>query len=727
MSGLDPLASAGGNASASAADQIAAEIQALAADAQTLRALLEPGDVVTGTVLRFNGLTDLLDIFGLKVVASLPPGVHPGDAVTLEVQGFNGDTILVKLIAAEPPASGSIPPALVGTPITEGGTPVPAPGQLVPEALPEAASATPAAAQLPAPPAAGAPASGQPAPAAAAAVPAGETPAAAPPASVFVAASVQPSTRPAQPAVPIPASPASAIPSEVEARLALTRAAQVPSPAPRAPAAPPQSPSQTKAQPPPASAAAQTSGAPAAASQRAQIQPQVRGAHVQAQAAQAQAAQKSISQRQAAPPAPVPPRAGTAPAPPPGAPSRPAAARPPAPAPAVPRGAYLSIGTRTAERPQPQPIPGAPAQIGAPSRPVANAAAMRTPPIVPAALLDDPTALLRTLRIPVSPTSLTFAKLVTREPEQVAPALRALESSLPNVDDSRIQTLRTLAAFVGQLDPKAPTFTTQVASFISHVVEGPEAKLAALLAPPAPEVAPQPTAAQPPTPQQAPSQPAGGASAQPVAPQSAPAATQVPPIVPVDPSAGAVHAAERVAAASHDLKTQLLALLATPGGTAATLGDAGTAVAQNALTAVVVNQLSTLAAQQPGAWMFTIPIVVDRELYPAKVRVDRDKGDGQDPLTGDDFHIAFILETPRLGTVAIDMRAVGRSVSVSVKTEREGAVSSFKGALAQLGERLASMRYNVKSLDAALAPHRPVPGADASAEPGPNATMERRA
>lgn len=737
MSGLDPLASAGGNASAPAADPVAAELQALAADAQALRALLLEGDVVTGTVLRFNGLTDLLDIFGLRVAASLPPTVHPGDALTLEVQGFNGDTILVKLIATEPPAGGSIPAALVPAPLADGAGPAP---EAQPAPLPSAAGgpqtsppATDSGPALAAPqPAA------QPAAAAAAAVaelPPAESAPAAPPASVFVAASVQPSTRPApegaQPASVPPLAPAPET-LEVEARLALTRAAQPPSSAPRS--APP--PAQRAGDP------AQTVPAQTAAAQRAPGPPPARtAAHVQAQAALAQAAQKLAAQKQPATPLQAAPVQSGRPqsavarqsAAPPAAP--PAAPRAAAPPPATPRGAYLTIGTRAAERPQPQPIPGAPAQIRPAANPAAGANAARTIAIVPATLLDDPTALLRTLRIPVSPTSLTFAKLVTREPEQVATALRALETSLPNVDDSRIQTLRTLAAFVGRLDPKAPTFATQVASFMAHVIEGPEAKLAALLIPPAPEAPAQPAAPPAATPQTQ----AGAQANQAAAPQPPPVVTPAVlptalPVPPLDPSAGAAHAAERVAAASHDLKTQLLAILAAPGGTAATLGDAGTAVAQNALTAVVVNQLATLAAQQPGAWTFTIPIVIERQLYPAKVRIDRDKGDGKESLTGDDFHIAFILETPRLGTVAIDMRAVGRSVSVSVKTEREGAVTSFKAALRQLGERLESMRYNVKSLDASLAPHRPAAGAEAPAaapaEPvviDPAAMVDRRA
>ena len=191
----------------------------------------------------------------------------------------------------------------------------------------------------------------------------------------------------------------------------------------------------------------------------------------------------------------------------------------------------------------------------------------------------------------------------------------------------------------------------------------------------------------------------------------------------------------RTAAAAADLKTQLLSILATPGGSDNVVGDSGTALVQNALTALASSQLNSLASQQTGSgsWTFTIPIAIGQDLYPAKILVDRDAPDASKPLTGDDFHIAFILETQHLGTVAIDVRAVGRAVNVAVKTEREIAAASFKQSLAQLGERLEAMRYNVRSLDAGALPVRV---ADAGAEteakdegppPDPNALMDKRA
>ena len=296
-------------------------------------------------------------------------------------------------------------------------------------------------------------------------------------------------------------------------------------------------------------------------------------------------------------------------------------------------------------------------------------------------LLQDPVALLRALRIPVTPTALTFAKLVTTQPQQVATALRALESALPESDDPRITTLRTLAAFVGTLEPDSPTFTTQVASYLSHVSVGPESKLLSALAPQQPGV------------QQAADETAASGNA----------ATTAAAAQPLDETAAAAHVAERLTAADADLKTQLVALL-SPAQPENALGDTGAVVARNALTALVASQLGTLASQQsqPPSWTFTVPITIDQQVYPAQVKVSRDKPEGKnEPLTADDFHIAFILDTKRFGTVAIDVHAVQRSVSVAVRTDRPSAATTFKAGLAQLGERLQTMKYNVKSLDAA--------------------------
>lgn len=578
MSGVNPAAAAAAANAAEAA--IAQELAQLAADAQALRSMVMPGDVVQGTVLPFNGITDLLEIFGMRVAASLPPNVFPGDTLTIAVQGFSGDQVMVQVLsritasaaraqtqaAAPPPPADTFEPTNTPVPVVVPDAELP-PRPAPPLAMPRQAAPAQAESGSAPPPPQAAPAAVRPAPAQ------GET-------------------------------------LSVEARLALARTAAtlIPPPASRPPAG------------------------------------VVRGGQPLPQAA-----------------ANAPPSRSPAPAPPPA----------PANAPRVP---FVPIAPRAPAAQTPAtPLPGAPAQMRSTTM---------TPPsqvrvVVPNAveLLQDPVALLRTLRIPVTPTSLAFAKLVTTQPQQVAVALRALETGLPNAADGRIATLRTLAAFVGTLDPQSPTFTTQVTSYLSHVIEGPEAKLLSLV--------------QPQTPQ----------TPSPAIPQEN-ATAPAPPLA-ADPTIAAAHTSERLAAADSDLKTQLVSLLASPQSETA-LGDAGTVVARNALTALVANQLSTLASQQaqPPTWTFTIPIAVGQQVYAAQIKVSRDKPDSQgQPLTSDDFHIAFILDTKRFGTVGIDLHAVQRSVSIAVRTDRPSAATTFKSALAQLGERLQSMRYNVKSLE----------------------------
>lgn len=637
MSGVNPTAAAAAAANAAAEAAIAMELQALAQDAQALRALLMTGDIVQATVQPFNGISDTLEIFGLRVAASLPANLLPGDALTVSVQGFKGDQVLVQVMSRTPAAASSAAAQTATTPTTTSqpqtvasppqSTPPPAPVNTVTTAtdtleltrtpIPVVVDEALLPPVLP-PPSRGALEEST-------AESSGETEdeqtaqtAAAPPTR----------TMPQAPRI-VPQAPVSANADtlSVEARLALSRAA---TPGTRAPIPPPAA---SRAATPPSSTI-----------------PPPRPA----------ATTPSVAARTSLPP--VPPRTQFAPI----------------------------ITTRPdAAKPSPQPIPGAPAQ----ARPTTTIPPSQTRVSAPTAeeLLEDPVQLLRTLRIPVTPTTQTFAKLVTTQPEQVATALQALEQSLPDSDDPRITTLRTLAAFVGKLDPESPTFETQVQSYIAQVVEGPEQKLLALVQPqqPAP-----PAAAQ------------GDAPAEPAAPLPAATPAQA---TPQDPTATAARVATSVAATDADLKTQLLAVLA-PAQPENALGETGAVVARNALTGLVANQLSVLASQQsqPPSWTFTIPISVDQQLYPAKIQVSRDAPEGKGKqLSTDDFHIAFILDTKRFGTIGIDLHAVQRSVSVTVRTERPSAASTFKSAMAKLGTRLESLKYNVKALDAHTTKTRP--------------------
>src|ERR1700712_77622 len=98
MSAVDPLAAAVA-AQADLAALIDGELAQLAGDAQALRALLVEDAVVTARVLPSNGLTDLVEIAGRRVAASLPPTVRPGDVLAVRVTGFDGGGIFLQIVA----------------------------------------------------------------------------------------------------------------------------------------------------------------------------------------------------------------------------------------------------------------------------------------------------------------------------------------------------------------------------------------------------------------------------------------------------------------------------------------------------------------------------------------------------------------------------------------------------------------------------------------------------
>jgi len=163
------------------------------------------------------------------------------------------------------------------------------------------------------------------------------------------------------------------------------------------------------------------------------------------------------------------------------------------------------------------------------------------------------------------------------------------------------------------------------------------------------------------------------------------------------------------AALDYDLKTQLLAVAAGRAGAtdpaAPNAGlDRAVAGALSAITALQLNAASTLSAHPEGL-TFTLPVALPGGFAQAHVRVDRDAPNGRKiPLDGDNFHIAFVLETRHLGTVAIDVVTVGRTVTLSVKTEAVVAQRVFASALSRLSARLESLRYRVAKADAAVAP-----------------------
>ncbi len=82
--------------------------------------MLMTGDIVQATVQPFNGLTDTLQIFGLRVAASLPPNVYPGDTLTVSVQGFANDQVQVQVMSRTPsPNAPPTPPPVAAAAVPQ--------------------------------------------------------------------------------------------------------------------------------------------------------------------------------------------------------------------------------------------------------------------------------------------------------------------------------------------------------------------------------------------------------------------------------------------------------------------------------------------------------------------------------------------------------------------------------------------------------------------------------
>jgi hypothetical protein len=571
---VDPLAAATAQADLTAL--IDAELAQLAADAQALRGLLVEDAVVTARVLPSNGLTDLLEIAGRRVAASLPPTVRPGDVLQVRVTGFDGERILLQVV-------GTGADAAVETP---------APSVAVASPPPLAAAA--AAPQLAAP-----------APAAPAGAPA---------------------------AVPIPAPAGQPLAGSIlTVRGQPVAVEQIPTAVPPAR---------------PGLGATFTSVV-----SRASVAPVVPAPLAAADSAGASPATPPA----AAPPAPhrtvvLTPREATS------IEARLVATR------AAVAQRVLGEGLRGFAAP-PQIAPKAPPPIAAPA---ARASVL--------AAYAEPVALLRALRLPVTPSNVASATLALQRPERLPDALAALERALPRASgDPNVATLRALLSFVGRIEPRSPALAAQIAAYVDHVVDGAEPKLATLLA--------AIRAAAPPA--DAPASGPDGASPEP------------PPPIP------AAVAAERAAAVGADLKQTILAVAADPA-TPHALAPA-LAGALTALTAMQVGAAQTLAAQ-PGGLAFTIPLTTPHGVSNAHITVKRDapEGRGAAPVDPENFRIAFVLETVHYGTVAIDLVTVGREVTVDVRTEAAPAMRAFRDALGGLTARLESLRYRVASAGASV-------------------------
>src|SRR5579884_440480 len=608
---------------------LAAELRALAADAAALRGMLVENAVVSATVLPSNGLTDLLQIAGLRVAASLPPTVRPGDVITVQVTGFDADRILLQILGSGQSASvESEPSGAESTPAGVAGAPASAAAAASPAASTDTASAgPPSPAPFDVPPEAvarGTPGAGAALGTAASRAAVGEVPASAGPSRANPG--IWPGgTAPAPPRAPI-ATPGP--PTTIEARLAAARAALL--------------------------ANAVEAGGDAAAGPSAEIAPGLRG--------------------DAAPP----PQRFVAP-------------------PQIVQRATAPAGPAFAT---------APASAGTSASPAATAT---TPRANAPAAFTEPAALLRALRIAVTPTTIAAARLALEEPGRLPNALAALERALPaNADDPSIATLRTLLPFVGRIAPDSPALAVQLEAYVDQIVAGAEPKLATLLA--ALDVAD-----------------AGAAPSAPATPpQNASPQTPPPPNAVQPPSTlPSAVAAERAAALDANVKQTLLALAADPA-TPAALSPA-IAGALTAITSVQLNAAQLLAAR-PDGFAFTLPLATANGPANAQIRVERDAGGGGASGAAPNFRIAFVLETAHYGTVAIDVVTVGREVSVDVRTEAAPAMRAFRDALGRLTERLEGLRYRVASAGASVGATTTVAiDAPPARPPDPDAAVDRSA
>ncbi len=250
----------------------------------------------------------------------------------------------------------------------------------------------------------------------------------------------------------------------------------------------------------------------------------------------------------------------------------------------------------------------------------------------------------------MTPTNVAAAQLAINTPQRLPAALATLESALPESNDPRVATLRTLAAFVTRIEPSSPQLAAQISAYVDNVVTGNEPKLVQLLN--AQLAAEQEPAAPPAT--GAPAENAQGSSQ----------AAALPPIVqqPTLPVVALAQAAERGAALSADLKTQLLAVInAPPAGSEEGALVPAASSALSAITAVQMNAAQAMSAN-PQTMAFTLPMWLGNGYSQAHIAIDRDAPEpGNRSLDGDNFHIAFVLDTKNLGTVTVDLQTVGRA------------------------------------------------------------------
>lgn len=678
MSSVDPLAAIAAQVAAMTDAAPADAALDLGAIAQVLQSQLAAGDVLEATVLAPKGGQDLMQILGQTVVAQLPPDVRPGEQLLLQVTGFQGNQILVRNLGVQDPQN-RVPTFVLDLPLeAQTGT---------------ASTATLTTLTTPQAPAA--------------------------PGSPGAPVQTQAAGQPTQPAAQPPAGPPVAPPREVFVAASVVR--------PNA-AEPPAAPPLQMAGQPPAARAPVASPAAAATLAEQQAVPQ-QPVDIESRLAAARA----VTADRAAPKQPLAPAAAASTTPGKAAlPATTAQARAAAPPPVRTQAFSQTVFARA-------PAANVPATASAPPQTTAQTQAAHTAPaaasrvqLEAAVASKDPVRLLAALRIPATPVTLAAARAVNGAAQQITTALQSLERALsqPLPADARLSTLQTLTSFVAHLDPRNPqTFPAQISAFVSNVLDGAEGKLAQLLAALTSRAAhtaqhpgqglQTPQAAQA---ESAPGAPAAGGAqtaAQAAANQIASAHT---PIV------AQARAAERQMALSQDLKATVLSLVANPpAGASAQLTQALT----DTLTALTAMQFNTIVANQtdPANLVLNIPVMFYDGGQAANIRVQRDAPKKREALDADNFHIAFVLDTASLGTVAIDLETVGRAVKIAVKTDRATALDRIQTSLPDLTARLEQLRYRISSAGAGMvaAPAQHVEPAPEAAVPQKPANLDLQA
>lgn len=306
-----------------------------------------------------------------------------------------------------------------------------------------------------------------------------------------------------------------------------------------------------------------------------------------------------------------------------------------------------------------------------------------------AAIADAATKLLARIRIPSTPFTLAAARVANDAVASIPRAFARLEAALPRELPVAALPLRGLLTFVSKFDlTSTRALPEQIAAFVSHVVDGPEPKLAQALAAFRTADAPlvQKTSADP------------------------------PPAAAGDAGARAV---ERAAAVDFELKSAVAALAQSLSSDASPQLSRALTDVLTVTTGVQFSALSN-AATDPNAISIPLPAFFHEGGRPAQMRIDRDAPGGRQRLDADNFRIGFVLDTATLGTLAINVETVGRTVRVDVRTERATATDRITGTLSDLRSRFEQLRYRVAAMTAGMVAPRPIPVFEPpSAEPDP--------